>query len=78
MWRFRNSTEENGMNKSKKAKCPECGTDADRHAKCFPFCSERCQMIDLGAWANEKYRIASKEDEDEDGDTGPAGGAIEH
>lgn len=22
-----------------------------------PFCSERCQMIDLGAWAEESYRI---------------------
>jgi endogenous inhibitor of DNA gyrase (YacG/DUF329 family) len=25
-----------------------------------PFCSERCQMIDLGTWASEKYRIAGK------------------
>ena len=22
-----------------------------------PFCSERCQMTDLGAWAAERYRI---------------------
>jgi hypothetical protein len=22
-----------------------------------PFCSERCKMIDLGAWATESYRI---------------------
>lgn len=22
-----------------------------------PFCSKRCQMIDLGAWANEDYAI---------------------
>lgn len=22
-----------------------------------PFCSERCQLIDLGTWAMEKYRI---------------------
>jgi endogenous inhibitor of DNA gyrase (YacG/DUF329 family) len=22
-----------------------------------PFCSERCKMIDLGAWAEEKYAI---------------------
>lgn len=20
-----------------------------------PFCSQRCQLIDLGAWANEEY-----------------------
>jgi endogenous inhibitor of DNA gyrase (YacG/DUF329 family) len=25
-----------------------------------PFCSERCQMIDLGTWASEKYRVAGK------------------
>ena len=22
-----------------------------------PFCSERCKLIDLGAWANEDYTI---------------------
>lgn len=22
-----------------------------------PFCSERCKMIDLGAWAEERYRV---------------------
>jgi endogenous inhibitor of DNA gyrase (YacG/DUF329 family) len=22
-----------------------------------PFCSERCRMIDLGAWASEDYRV---------------------
>ena len=27
-----------------------------------PFCSERCKMIDLGAWAAEHYRVASKDD----------------
>ena len=24
----------------------------------FPFCSERCKMVDLGAWLDEDYRIA--------------------
>jgi hypothetical protein len=33
-----------------------------------PFCSERCKMIDLGAWASEEYRVAVK-DNDEDRDT---------
>jgi endogenous inhibitor of DNA gyrase (YacG/DUF329 family) len=23
-----------------------------------PFCSERCRLIDLGAWAEENYRVA--------------------
>jgi endogenous inhibitor of DNA gyrase (YacG/DUF329 family) len=22
-----------------------------------PFCSERCKLLDLGAWAEESYRI---------------------
>ncbi|HEX5805977.1 MAG TPA: DNA gyrase inhibitor YacG [Macromonas sp.] len=22
-----------------------------------PFCSERCRKIDLGAWANEEFRV---------------------
>lgn len=22
-----------------------------------PFCSERCRLIDLGAWADERHRI---------------------
>jgi endogenous inhibitor of DNA gyrase (YacG/DUF329 family) len=30
-----------------------------------PFCSERCKLIDLGAWASEKYRVPVVEDKDE-------------
>ncbi len=26
-----------------------------------PFCSERCKLIDLGQWADEKFRIPSEE-----------------
>jgi hypothetical protein len=25
--------------------------------KFFPFCSERCQMADLGRWLREEYRV---------------------
>jgi endogenous inhibitor of DNA gyrase (YacG/DUF329 family) len=32
----------------------------------FPFCSKRCQLLDLGAWASEKYVIKGKEAELED------------
>lgn len=24
-----------------------------------PFCSERCKLIDLGAWANDSYALPS-------------------
>ena len=29
-----------------------------------PFCSQRCKMIDLGAWATESYRIPVEEEKD--------------
>ena len=35
--------------------------------KFFPFCSERCKMIDMGQWFDEEYRIEKKaEDEQAD------------
>jgi endogenous inhibitor of DNA gyrase (YacG/DUF329 family) len=48
-------------------KCPICKrlTDSDRDAD-FPFCSERCRLIDLGAWSAEKY-VVSDPVFDEDG-----------
>jgi endogenous inhibitor of DNA gyrase (YacG/DUF329 family) len=40
-------------------RCPICkkSTDSDANAE-FPFCSERCKLLDLGAWASEKYVIS--------------------
>ncbi|EFM92111.1 hypothetical protein appser6_10190 [Actinobacillus pleuropneumoniae serovar 6 str. Femo] len=32
-------------------------------SKYRPFCSERCQLIDLGEWANEEKRIAAVEND---------------
>lgn len=42
-----------------KHRCPICKspTDSEVHAD-FPFCSERCRMLDLGAWASEKYIVS--------------------
>lgn len=39
--------------------CPRCGAQAPfSPANAWrPFCSERCKMIDLGAWASESYRV---------------------
>lgn len=28
----------------------------------FPFCSERCKLIDIGAWIDGDYRIIEKDD----------------
>ena len=54
-----------------KHRCPICKaeTDSERDAD-FPFCSERCQLLDLGAWASEKYRIAQKGMDEEEGEKG--------
>ena len=30
-----------------------------------PFCSERCRLIDLGAWASEDHRIPGEPDLDQ-------------
>lgn len=35
-----------------KKKIPYSSTNPFR-----PFCSERCKLIDLGAWADEQYRV---------------------
>jgi endogenous inhibitor of DNA gyrase (YacG/DUF329 family) len=31
-----------------------------------PFCSERCRLIDLGAWFNEQHRIPDESPADDD------------
>ena len=40
-------------------RCPICKTPTDSavHAD-FPFCSERCRLLDLGNWAAERYVIS--------------------
>jgi endogenous inhibitor of DNA gyrase (YacG/DUF329 family) len=40
-------------------RCPICKkmTDSAGNAE-FPFCSERCRLIDLGNWASEKYVVS--------------------
>jgi hypothetical protein len=40
--------------------CPQCGAKVAwaSTSRWRPFCTERCKLIDLGAWASEKYRMA--------------------
>lgn len=44
--------------------CPNCGKDVmwDELSPWRPFCSKRCQLIDLGEWAAEEKRIPSSGD----------------
>jgi endogenous inhibitor of DNA gyrase (YacG/DUF329 family) len=48
-------------------RCPTCNksvkwapSNPDR-----PFCSERCKLIDLGAWADEQHTIPGDVDADD-------------
>jgi hypothetical protein len=47
--------------------CPICKrpTDSERDSD-FPFCSERCRLMDLGAWASEKYVVSDPIFDEED------------
>lgn len=57
-------------------RCPTCRKLVLRDEPDFPFCSERCRLIDLGKWASGKYVISSPLNqaegfgEDYDSDTG--------
>ncbi len=39
--------------------CPICKKAVGEDAPEFPFCSERCRIIDLGNWASEKYVVTT-------------------
>ncbi|MCX7193734.1 MAG: DNA gyrase inhibitor YacG [Proteobacteria bacterium] len=55
------------MNKPPIVPCPRCGKESpwDTNNLFRPFCSERCKMIDLGKWADEEFRVALPNDEQE-------------
>jgi endogenous inhibitor of DNA gyrase (YacG/DUF329 family) len=44
-------------------KCPSCHRPStySKENPFRPFCSERCKLIDFGAWANEEYAVPSEE-----------------
>jgi uncharacterized protein len=39
--------------------CPICKKRVKAGDPEFPFCSERCRLIDLGKWASGEYVISS-------------------
>jgi endogenous inhibitor of DNA gyrase (YacG/DUF329 family) len=56
-------------------RCPICKSPVpDDHEssrpRTYPFCSERCKLIDLGRWLDGKYQIPVVEDDVDE--TGPA------
>ncbi|NJM53411.1 MAG: DNA gyrase inhibitor YacG [Blastocatellia bacterium] len=42
-------------------KCPTCGKMVEYKGNEFrPFCSERCKLIDFGAWADEEFALPTE------------------
>jgi len=50
---------------TKQSKCPICGKElADglrQRGECYPFCSKRCQQMDLGKWLDGRYSIPGRQ-----------------
>jgi uncharacterized protein len=45
-------------------KCPTCGQVVKYENNEFrPFCSERCKLLDFGAWADEQYNLPAESSE---------------
>ena len=52
-------------------KCPICKQAVAKTGEDFPFCSERCRLIDLGKWASGQYVVSSPvQDTSDEADTG--------
>lgn len=43
-----------------KFRCPICKFDVEKGAEHFPFCCDRCRLIDLGNWADGSYAIPAE------------------
>ncbi|MHC4776802.1 MAG: DNA gyrase inhibitor YacG [Planctomycetota bacterium] len=46
------------------AACPICATPVRAGDETFPFCSQRCRLVDLGRWLDEKYRVSRPQRDD--------------
>jgi len=52
----------------KTLRCPTCRAVVLAGSEDFPFCSDRCRVIDLGKWASGGYVISSPAFSGETGD----------
>lgn len=51
----------------KRQKCPICKKEITQEENEFsPFCGKRCQLIDLGSWADESYKVGTSPKDDLD------------
>lgn len=56
----------------RRVRCPSCRREVEWEGNPHrPFCSDRCRLLDLAAWADERYRIPGEpvqtEPADDDG-----------
>lgn len=42
---------------------PQPGSGAASAKPTFPFCSDRCKLIDLGRWLDGRYQVPGVEDD---------------
>jgi hypothetical protein len=56
------------MSRPRTIACPQCGATVEwsPDSRWRPFCSERCKLIDFGAWASGAYRVPTAEAPDAD------------
>ena len=64
----------------RKLRCPACKQPVLRAQAEFPFCSERCRLIDLGKWASGAYVVSTPafDPDGESQDLAPAQPTQEH
>ena len=55
-------------------KCPTCRRPVEwsEQSTYRPFCSDRCRLIDLGAWLTEQHKIPEEPGEDSGAEPEPA------
>ncbi|HWE03006.1 MAG TPA: DNA gyrase inhibitor YacG [Tepidisphaeraceae bacterium] len=57
-------------------RCPICKKPVEEPPEgiplpaCFPFCGDRCKLIDLGRWLDGKYQIPVEEPDPTDEENG--------
>jgi len=63
---------------ARRVNCPTCGKPVEwLPANLWrPFCGERCKLIDLGAWATERYRVPIAESNDLPEDAAPGAAPV--
>ncbi len=56
-----------------RVRCPTCQREVEWSARSAfrPFCSERCKMVDLGAWFAEERKVPGEPVDDLEGSAPP-------